>query len=320
MNKITKIIISFLLTAVIIAVLFRYYITPSDILDAFKHLSAKLIAIMFLLYVAVQALRAWRNTILLNNKIKYKSFFAITCLHNMLAQIVPFRLGELSFIYFLKKHRIPIGSAFSTLILSRIYDLLTIGILFIPAVIATPVLPERISAIVGIIGVELTLLIIIIICAAFFRKRVIKLLNRIAVFLRVHNWWITNWGIVKADETLKSLRTSNSKRAFAHAFPSSILVWIAQYLSAYLLAMAIGLPVTISQIILGFGLAILTALLPVQGIAGFGTTEVAWGIALTAFGIETAKAFAFGFVYHATQISFLLITGGIGAIIRWNED
>jgi uncharacterized membrane protein YbhN (UPF0104 family) len=81
---------------------------------------------------------------------------------------------------------------------------------------------------------------------------------------------------------------------------------------SWLWIVGLGLPVTFGQAIFVSAVAGLAGSLPVQGLAGLGTTEAGWAIPLVLLGVGREEAIAAGFCFHALAIVYLAILGGAG--------
>jgi conserved hypothetical protein len=118
-------------TAVLLYLLLSQ-IDPHDIISTLKGIDASYLAGGFILYSLCNIFRALRFHILLDQEIKLFPLFNLVCIYNMMNNLAPMRTGELSYIYMLKKlHNKNAITGASTLILSRIFDFIAIGTLFL---------------------------------------------------------------------------------------------------------------------------------------------------------------------------------------------
>jgi uncharacterized protein (TIRG00374 family) len=118
--------------ALILVILLLMQISLSDIATALSSVSIPYLLLGFFLYIVVYAVRALRFRIMLNNIGDFADMFNIVCLHNLANSVMPFRTGELSFVY-LAKSRLTVSTALSlsTVALARMYDALAVCILSI---------------------------------------------------------------------------------------------------------------------------------------------------------------------------------------------
>ena len=111
--------------------LLLYWINFSDIIKTLTNISPIGLVVGFGLYILTYFFRAVRFHILLNREVGIKDLFNIICIHNMVNNLLPARTGELSYVYLLKKrHNKTVGVGAATLIIARLFDIITILILF----------------------------------------------------------------------------------------------------------------------------------------------------------------------------------------------
>lgn len=73
-----------------------------------------------------------------------------------------------------------------------------------------------------------------------------------------------------------------------------------------------GFDLSYLSIIIGATFILLTTILPIQGIAGFGTTELIWTLVFVSLGLSKNAAIVSGFSYHILVILFFMILGIYG--------
>ena len=83
---------------------------------------------------------------------------------------------------------------------------------------------------------------------------------------------------------------------------------MANYLIIRELDVSIALPV----IIIASSMTIFTNVLPIHGIAGFGTMESIWALVLFGFGFAKEFAISSAFVLHVFQVLFFVLLGVFG--------
>jgi len=81
-----------------------------------------------------------------------------------------------------------------------------------------------------------------------------------------------------------------------------------------------GLDLMMWVVILGSTFSIISTLLPIQGIGGFGTSEIAWALAFITLGLSKEVAISSGFGIHILIVVYFLILGSFGIfIIKLNK-
>jgi uncharacterized protein (TIRG00374 family) len=318
-KKVWSLILSIIATALLLFLLFTQ-IEVSDIFSALQKLSWPVLIAGFGLYVLMYFFRGLRFWFLLDKLLSLDKLVTITTLHTALANILPFRTGELSYVYFLKKEaKANLGTGLGSLALARLFDLFAISLLFFLTVLLIPELPRFadtarivIATILGILVLKLGFLVL-------FSKQVIKFLGHIFLKLGFHRSKFSKWLLKKIEETTHSLHVVKSWKIVVGALLSSIGVWVCQFGLAFLIFRDIGIDVSFYAIILASSVASLLSILPIQGLIGFGTTEAFWTVALVGVGISTQSAIEAGFAFHFVAIAFFVLTGIYG-LIRLNLE
>ncbi|MFY0666027.1 MAG: flippase-like domain-containing protein [Natronospirillum sp.] len=264
-----------LLTATIIAASFIWFVFAHYDLQSLQTLLGQLglisLATVILLQLLSYILRAWRFYVVLRPLSPTLSFLGIlrvTLIHNALNNIIPMRLGELTFPALMSRHyKMPIVTSASALVLVRLLDLalmggLLVGVLFLLGIdtldqINTGSLIKW-TLIAATIGVAIVLL--------FFRQ----ILKRVLLKLKAGLHYI-----LPKMPLLLGIST---------------FVWVSKVLS-YLIIIQIALDSTYLQALVAVLATEATAILPINGIANFGTLEASIWVALRPFALDNATVF-----------------------------
>src|SRR3989338_5078470 len=185
----------------------------------------------FFYYVAL-LLKAARFRFFLENKITLSQMFSIVASHSFWNNILPFRSGELSYLYLLRKHvAVGAGEGISSLVLARAFDALVVLIFFVFS--ASFLLPQALAfspslgASVGIGFVALVILgsgVVI-----FWNKAALNIFDFLSPMFLPQS--ILKKTIVKKiHEVLVSFSRVKSPKTFSHFFLFSVCVWIADML------------------------------------------------------------------------------------------
>lgn len=102
MKKFFKVIISAIISIFLVYFLLKEF-EIKELIDVLSKLNIILIFGAFLLYLMLILIRTLRFSTLLKKSLPLIELFPIVCKHSFFKVIVPFKIGELSFIYFLKK-------------------------------------------------------------------------------------------------------------------------------------------------------------------------------------------------------------------------
>ena len=100
-NNTIKIFVGILLSIIIIFILFKI-ISFKDIISNFSKINKVYLIIGFIFFIFTYILRAIRFKFVSGIK-KLKDSFLIVCIHNFFSNILPAKLGELSYPIVLKK-------------------------------------------------------------------------------------------------------------------------------------------------------------------------------------------------------------------------
>jgi hypothetical protein len=233
----------------------------------------------------------------------------------MINNLLPARTGELSYVYLLKKinHRTT-GEGMATLGVARVFDFISLSTLFFLSVFLITDIPEFVRNAFTIIIIFVIVLLIILYMILFSGRKFVNSIQKIFTDINFEKNPITLYLIKKGFETVDSLEQIKIKKYFFILLVLSILIWGLNYLLLYLLIQAMNFQLSFLIVILGATFILLTTVLPIQGIGGFGTTEAVWTVVFVPLGMTLEAAITSGFCFHIISIIFYLILGGYGII------
>ena len=265
----------------------------------------------FLLYLCSHLLRSLRTYIILQKDISFNKIFDITCTHNLFNNVLPWRMGEFSHIFLLKKEGISGTKGVFTLSVLRIFDLISIFFFFVFALLLAPKSSPSFNYFAGFF---LLILLLCVFSIIFLRQYLLRLLERIherSLSFRLKTFFS------KLIETIKHFETIQSKKMIVQMMAISLLIWFFLLFTDYLIVSHF-FEISLGVFILGSCFAMLTYLLPIQGFMGFGTTEGAWAIVLIFFGFTNEQAIATGFAFHTLGLVYSIFLGVYGILrIKW---
>ncbi len=306
--------IALFLTIILVALLLTQ-VSSDTIISIISHINPVYLLAGFMLYASSYFFRAWRFHILLNREVSIKDLFNIVCVHNATNNLLPARTGELSYIYLLKKiNNKTVGEGIATLVVSRIFDFIALIILFFFAIVLITDIPKIIMDALWIIAFfGIFLLIVLVILLTRGKKFVIQIQKTAERLHCEHNPGV-HFFIRKGFETIESLDRIQIKESISALMISSLLIWGVNYFVVYLLMMGMNFQLSIFIVILGGTFILLTTVLPIQGVAGFGTTETIWTLVFVPLGLSMDQAIVSGFCYHIVIILYFTILGIYGWI------
>lgn len=270
-------------------------------------------------------LRAWRYKIFLSPRpIRRRDILMATFIRNSFVDLLPARIGSLSFIYVLNKRLdFAFEAATSAFVASFVYDFLTLSPFVVAAVIA-----------VGLGAVSISTPALLIVAGIFFALWILILWKLIPFFtlalavygriLGIFKWTDKKWAVVSVEKiraTIESLALIQGKRLTVPVFVLSLGIRAAKYVSLYFLLFALlrslgfGMAgLSFWKLILGITGAEITSVLPVKGLAGFGTWESAWAFTMGMMGFEQRIAILSGLGVHLVTNLFEYALG-IGSLL-----
>jgi hypothetical protein len=120
----------------------------------------------------------------------------------------------------------------------------------------------------------------------------------------------------KSSRLAEALHAAGDDGRVLRALPLSIAVWLGIFAFYAVLALGFGLPEHIGFVEASFGssLAVLTNLLPVNALAGFGTQETGWVLGFHMLGVAPEISLPNSLGVHLVQLFDTVLFGVIGHI------
>lgn len=312
-KKVYSILSAIIITIALLSLLFSQ-IELSDVIEILERINPIYLVAGFIFSFASYLLRALRLHILLNREISVKELFSIVCVHNAALNIFPARTGELSYIYLLnKRHKRTAGEGAASLITIRIMDIITVSLFFFISIILIHDLPTIVMNATRIISFFLSFIVLFILMFIWNCDRFVYWLRMISVYLKVNEKKIVNYLLTKLDEmsgTFKKL----TPRQFITGMIVSVGIWIMLYSILYLEIKAMGINMLLEPYLLASTFFLMTSIIPIQGIGGFGTLEGGWAISFMAVGVTKDVAISSGIIMHIISIIYLILLFLIGFI------
>jgi len=314
MHNTKKMIFTGLVTIVLIGILLSQ-IDPGTVWSTLGSVNPVFIVIGFILYILMFILRSIRMSIILEGKVPIKNLLQILFVHNLFNNIVPARLGELSFIYFLKeKENLPINYGLSSLMVARIFDLLGIAFLFILSFYLVGDLPIFITNCLILIGVLIGMIFLFITLLLFYNERFLKFVQGFTSKTRLDRIKYTRMALEKSEETLENFKIIKSRYVIVSSFILSIFIWLLASMITHMFLMEMEIYLSIWKILIASGILVITTVLPIHSVGGFGTIESIWTATYVALGVSTHMAISSGFGIHLIIVLYFLILGGAGIL------
>jgi hypothetical protein len=283
-----------------------------------------------LLYVAVALgaawLRAWRYRWLLKPQpIGWGNILLVTFIRNSLIDLLPARLGALSYIYALNKRLgFSFETATSTFVVASVLDTLTLSPFLILAGLTVGLGAGAIS-VPAVLAVALAFFAIVFLVLwkiVPLGRILLALFERFLGALRLGRRPFSRLAVEKFKSTIDSLSLIQSRRILLPLFGQSLAIRLAKYVSVfslfYGLLRSYGFSLarlSFAKFILGISGAELTSAFPVKGLAGFGTWESAWALTFRLMSFDPRLAVISGIGVHLLTNIFEYSLGAASVLI-----
>ncbi len=318
-----SLVVSLILSVFLLAVLLRQ-VRAEDILSTLRGIYLPALAAYAAVSLVSAVLRAWRFRLLLSPAPPgWGPMLLVTLARNAFDDLLPARIGSLSYIYLLGgRLGYPFERAAQSFLVAFIYDFLTLG----PFVALAVLLAGR--------GVDFPAGLLLGLAAAFFvivvlaawklvalLKAALALAERIA--RRTGRSDRKGWLLIEAKgrATIAALEDPRNGRVRLPVLGLSLLIRLAKYVSVLALLWALLARQGYGLSDIGFGRLILvltgaemTSALPVKGLADFGTWESAWALGFKWMGFGAGLAVVTGLGIHLISTLFEA-TLGLAALI-----
>lgn len=295
--KKSRIILTSIL-AILILFLVAGLIGVRDIADTLRTASPVLIALSIPVYLISWPLRGIRyQQILAQLSHRERLDFLVGCisLSQSANVILPARIGDVVRAYLLKKMKnIPLTTGFSSLAVERIFDILAITMIGGFAVLGLRgmLLDQWITDVITIAGLA-----------------TVAVFGLLVLFLKLR----TTIGGVAARFIREIAVVSTNPRAFALVFASSLLVWLFDILTCFVILNAFSGAASLSMlpiVFLAIAVGNLTKIVPITP-GAIGTYELALTAIFSLGGIDPAIGFAAAVLDHIVKNSVTLILGSV---------
>ncbi|MGB9767115.1 MAG: lysylphosphatidylglycerol synthase transmembrane domain-containing protein [Sulfurihydrogenibium sp.] len=263
-TKLLKLFISALVT-VLFFYFFQRIVGFDKVLKFFSLLTLNQILAAFVLYLISYIARTVRWQYTLSIKDFYK-LFKLTVYNTFFNIILPFRTGEVSFFYMLKKENIHIVESTMSFIITRFFDGISLLGLFLWAYLTYK--GFYILGILAFIFLPFSFLFLLIV----FR-------------------------FIKHEKVKEYYKGMVNFRNIVMVYALSILTWLFKF-SAFYIILPKETKITLLESVMASSLADLTTVLPIHGLAGIGTYETGYISILIFLNVPKEVAFLSAFLVH----------------------
>jgi uncharacterized membrane protein YbhN (UPF0104 family) len=288
-------------------------IETKDILQTFLNIHVPALLVFFTLSLAGSFLRAWRYKLLLSpQKISWGHILLVTFIRNLFADLLPLRIGSLSYVYVLNARlKYSVNAAASSFVVSLVYDFLSLSPFLALAIL-----------VLGLGSNPLSTPLLLLLSVVFFIF-LLAVIWKLPEFCRVllgsyqftlkkagveHRKW-AQLSIDKIQATITDIRKLKQQKTDWPAFFLSLGIRSAKYGALFYLLFALlkshgysMAELSLWKTILGVTGAELTGYFPLKGLGGFGTWESGWAIALVLLGFESRIAIISSGIHLVTNL------------------
>lgn len=306
--------------SVLLAVLFvgvlLSQVEPTDVTSLFRRLSGLWLLAALAAYALMAIARGVRFWVMTKGSASVLRLSAIAGAQALLLSILPMRTGEISFVGLLGRER-GVGAAWASKILVavRLLDLAAVSIILIIAVSLSTNVPVAARAVVPFAVVGLAAPVGLLAwpaqVAGIVRRPVMWVLgNRLLGRLP---------GIGKLSGFLERTMSVSDPQWFRRMLPGllvlSVAVWGASTSLAYACLQAISLPVGGLECAYVTSILVLSSVLPIHGIGGYGPQNAIGAGLLMSLGIARQVAIPAHLAWHTLQLVIAAAIGAVGWLI-----
>lgn len=255
-------------------------------------------SIAYFLAILFRALRfKW---LIYSKGIPLLDLFRMTAFYHLSLMILPSKLGELSFPYFLNKiSGMNVTEGLASLIASRVYDFFIIMMVLLFVTIGFQGL-FKVNPLLIILLIAF--LIGFIIFAFFYMSRFLSwfsnVLGKISNWTGSRNGRFVPWIQRKMNAMAEDFYAIKARKTYFPVSLTSLASWFMIFWALYAYMKGFGIQIPFTKMILGSTIAVIANALPISGIGNWGTLEAGWAAGFLMAGLSKEKAIATGFGVH----------------------
>jgi uncharacterized protein (TIRG00374 family) len=267
-------------------------------------------------YFLAVVFRALRYRWLIHSKeISLDDLFRISVFYNLSLMVLPSKLGELSYPYFLNRiGGISMTEGLASLIASRVYDFFIILMIFLFSSLGFQSFFKVSLFSTVFLAVLLIFLTLIIF---FYMNRLLILISNVwgKVFrmIRKEESKPSQWVQKKIHEISEDFYAIKAKKTYLPVVLTSLISWIMVFLTFQAFLLGFGVEISFLKVVFGSAVAIITNAIPIGGIGNWGTLEVGWAAGFLITGLQKEKAIATGLGVHILIFIFCALFG----LVSW---
>ncbi len=283
----------------------------SKTIEIIRGVPISLLILGFFCYFAGFYLRSLRFSLLLPPGKPIKHLFPIVLVHYTALNIIPARLGELSYVYLLKKvDNMSTGCSLSSLIMSRVFDQIAISLLFLISSFSVNFSSQWLTTLKLFVGGLLVVIFVMLLFILAYKELCVQLLEKLLVRLRLDNYKIIQRIMQIIKETVLAFRNIEVKGNAIRIFLLSGLIWLSIFTVNFCLLQAFEVKLSYIEVVLATSFIIFLTVLPLQLIMGI--HEATWTFVAVTLGVSKNTAIVSAFGTHILSTLYLFLFGLYG--------
>jgi uncharacterized protein (TIRG00374 family) len=289
---------------------------PGQVLDALRGLPPRAFAAALACHVTVYFLRALRFRLLVpaGARPTFTRALAVSAAHNMASYILPAKTGEASFVVYLKRVcAVPASMGLASLVVARMLDgAVLCGALAVASLSLSLTGSQVGSEWVGTLG---TVLLALTLVFALFSARgdwLVRVPARVLRALGLGKRPLGRRLLERAAQVAQAIRSAGSGGRLYLAAALTVPIWFGVFAFYAILGRALGLDVDFFEATFGASFAMISNLLPINGLAGAGTQEMGWVFGFGLLGVDEETAMSTGAAIHLVQLFNVVVMGFLG--------
>jgi uncharacterized protein (TIRG00374 family) len=305
-----RLIFSILITALIIFILLSQ-ISLKDLYTLLTNIDPIWSSFGGVGYILALLFRALRFKWLIHSKdVSLGELFRITVFHNLSIMVLPSKLGELSYPYFLNKITgMSMTEGLASLIASRIYDFFIVLMIFLFVSIGS----QSFFDINPFLIILFTALLLVLMFLAFFYMGNLlrwfsNISGGIAKWKKSRDIKSFLWIERKMNEIAEDFYAIKARKAYLPVGLITFLSWIMVYWMCYAFLKGFGIDISFLSVVFGSSVGLMVSTLPISGLGNWGTLEAGWAAGFLMAGLSKEKAIATGFGVHILVFMICVIT------------
>jgi uncharacterized protein (TIRG00374 family) len=294
-----RLILSILITALIIFILLSQ-ISLKDLYTLLKTVDPLWVSFGAAGYILAIFFRALRFKWLIHSKgVSLSELFRITVFHNLSIMVLPSKLGEFSYPYFLNKMSgLSMTEGLASLIASRVYDFLIVLMIFLFVSVGFQSFFKSSLFLIILLTASSFALIFL---AFFYMSSLLKWVSD--SFGKISKWRGATiksflWVQRKANEMAEDFYAIRARRTYLSVSLASLISWIMVFWMCYAFLRGFGIGISFFKAIFGSAAGLMASALPISGFGNWGTLEAGWAAGFLMVGLSKEKAITTGFGVH----------------------